>query len=96
MLAHERLLTTTYPYYMLKTDTLGPAGGFEYKLPEESTNRRQDGYGIARQHTLSSIAGDEQPNHIFLGKTLNGSIQLPVSLARSPWKRRSLHPWTGR
>ena len=37
-----------------------------YRAKEETQNRKQDGFGIALQHTLSSIAGDEPPTPILL------------------------------
>jgi adenine-specific DNA-methyltransferase len=63
-LARQRLLCATFDYYRLKDDKRGPVGGFEFKSQEATGNRKQDGYGIAKQHTLSSIAGDEAPGEI--------------------------------
>ncbi|MCE9611614.1 MAG: site-specific DNA-methyltransferase [Chthoniobacter sp.] len=64
-LARQRLLTSTFSYYRLKDEHRGPAGGFDFKPQETSVNRKQDGYGVAKQHTLSSIAGDESPAEIL-------------------------------
>lgn len=58
-LARQRILTATYPYFKLVDETRGPASGLIFSTREESCNRKADGYGIAMQHTLSSIAGDE-------------------------------------
>jgi len=65
-LARQRLLTATFPWCLLKDEGRGPAGGFEFKKEVESRNRKADGYGIALQHTLSSIAGDEPAKEIIL------------------------------
>lgn len=64
-LARQRLLVATYPYYKLNDESRGPSSGFEYRDAESTANRKQDGYGIRLQHTLSSIAGDEDPNPII-------------------------------
>jgi adenine-specific DNA-methyltransferase len=64
-LARQRLLTATYAYFKLMDEARGPASGFIYKGVEESSNRVQDGFGIAQQHTLSSIAGDEPATPII-------------------------------
>jgi adenine-specific DNA-methyltransferase len=65
-LARQRLLTSTYSYFRLKDENRGPASGMEYKPDTDSANRKADGYGIVSQHTLSSIAGDEDPQTIIL------------------------------
>jgi len=63
-LARQRLLTATFPWYELKDESRGPAGGFAYATKKESTNRKSDGYGIALQHTLNSVAGEENAKPI--------------------------------
>ncbi len=65
-LARQRILSATFPYYKLKDAERGPAGGFDYQPKELSKNKRVDGYGIAHQHTLSSIAGEESPRPIVM------------------------------
>lgn len=58
-LARQRLLTSTFPYYDLKDQRLGPAGGFVYKRKQ---NRKGEEVGGLVPHIkLSSIANDEQP-----------------------------------
>ena len=58
-LARQRLLTATFPYYELKDQKLGPAGGFVYKRKQ---NRKGEEIGGLVPHiTLKSIANDEQP-----------------------------------
>lgn len=59
-LARQRLLTATFPYYDLKDQKLGPAGGFVYKRKQ---NRKGEEVGGLVPHiTLKSIANDEQPS----------------------------------
>jgi adenine-specific DNA-methyltransferase len=64
-LARQRLLTATFPYFQLRSDTTGPSSGFVYEKEHSSRNKKADGYGIAQQHTLSSIAGDEEPKDLI-------------------------------
>jgi adenine-specific DNA-methyltransferase len=63
-LARQRLLTATFPYYALKDESRGPAGGFVY-------NRRQNKKGeqvggIVPHITLKSIANNEPPQEEVL------------------------------
>lgn len=56
-LARQRLLTASFPYYVLQDEARGPAGGFKY-----SSKRNQQGQhigGIRPYVTLSSIANNE-------------------------------------
>lgn len=58
-LARQRLLTATYPWYALRDERRGPAGGFTY---EKKTNNRGEQVGGIVQHvTSSTIANSEQP-----------------------------------
>ncbi|WP_284503643.1 site-specific DNA-methyltransferase [Caballeronia sp. INML1] len=58
-LARQRLLTATFPYYELKDQKLGPAGGFVYKRKQ---NRKGEEVGGLVPHiTLRCLANDEQP-----------------------------------
>jgi adenine-specific DNA-methyltransferase len=59
-LARQRLLTATFPYYRLKEESRGPAGGFVY-LPKEN-NRGEDVGGIVPHITLKSLANNEPPD----------------------------------
>jgi adenine-specific DNA-methyltransferase len=63
-LARQRLLTATFPYYELKDETRGPAGGFVYK---RKTNKRgeEDG-GIIPRITLRNVAYDEPPEEVVI------------------------------
>ncbi len=63
-LARQRLLTATYGCYELKNPSMGPAGGFEYKLKQNK--RGEEVGGIAPRVTLSSIANNEPPSSIVL------------------------------
>ncbi|MGH8773540.1 MAG: DNA methyltransferase, partial [Burkholderiales bacterium] len=58
-LARQRLLTATFPYYELKEEARGPAGGFVYK--RKRNNRGEEVGGIVPHITLKSIANNEPP-----------------------------------
>ena len=58
-LTRQRLLTATYPYYQLKDQQRGPAGGFVYVRKQ---NRKDEEIGGIVPHiTLKSIANNEPP-----------------------------------
>ncbi len=63
-LARQRLLTATFPYYALKDEARGPAGGFVYV--RKQNNRGEDVGGIVPHVTLKSIANDEPPEEEVL------------------------------
>jgi adenine-specific DNA-methyltransferase len=58
-LARQRLLTATFPYYQLKDERRGPAGGFVYV--RKQNNKGEEVGGIVPHVTLKSIANDEPP-----------------------------------
>jgi len=58
-LARQRLLTATFPYYTLKDEARGPAGGFVYQR-KQNTKGEEVG-GIVPHVTLKSIANNEPP-----------------------------------
>ncbi len=58
-LARQRLLTATFPYYELKDEGRGPAGGFVYK--RKKNNKGEEVGGIVPHVTLKSIANNEPP-----------------------------------
>lgn len=58
-LARQRILTATFPYYELKDESRGPAGGFVYK--RRQNNKGEEVGGIVPHITLKSIANDEPP-----------------------------------
>jgi len=58
-LARQRLLTATFPFYQLKDEARGPAGGFEYR--RKQNNRGEEVGGIVPHVTLKSIANNEPP-----------------------------------
>ena len=58
-LARQRLLTATFPYYKLKDETRGPAGGFVYK--RKRNRKGEEVGGIVPHVTLKSIANNEEP-----------------------------------
>ena len=66
-LARQRLLTATFPYYRLKDDPRGPAGGFIY---ERKQNRKgEDVGGIVSHLTLKTIANNETtPEEILIDR----------------------------
>jgi adenine-specific DNA-methyltransferase len=61
-LARQRLLTATYPWYELKENTRGPAGGFVYK---PKLNNSGEG-GIVPHITLKTVANHELPEEEIL------------------------------
>lgn len=58
-LARQRLLTATFPWYDLKDDNRGPAGGFTYK--RKQNKKGEEVGGIVPHVTLKSIANNEPP-----------------------------------
>jgi adenine-specific DNA-methyltransferase len=58
-LARQRLLTATFPYYELRDEERGPAGGFVYK--RRQNRKGEEVGGIVPHVTLKSIANDEPP-----------------------------------
>lgn len=63
-LARQRLLTATFPWYDLKHESRGPAGGFVYK--RKQNRRGEEVGGIVPHVTLGSIANDEKPKEEVL------------------------------
>jgi adenine-specific DNA-methyltransferase len=58
-LARQRLLTATFPWYDLKDEARGPAGGFVYK--RKQNRKGEEVGGIVPHVTLKSIANNEPP-----------------------------------
>lgn len=58
-LARQRLLTATFPWYELKDQHRGPAGGFVYK--RKQNKKGEEVGGIVPHVTLKSIANNEPP-----------------------------------
>jgi adenine-specific DNA-methyltransferase len=63
-LARQRLLTATYPWYQLKDESRGPAGGFVYERRQNKNN--EEAGGIVPHVTLESIANNELPKQEVL------------------------------
>ena len=63
-LARQRLLTAVFPYYELKDEKAGPAGGFVYR--RRRNNKGEEVGGIVPHITLKSIANDEPPQEEVL------------------------------
>ena len=63
-LARQRLLTGTFPWYELKDDNRGPAGGFVYK--RKQNKKGEEVGGIVSHITLGSIANNEPPKEEVL------------------------------
>ena len=63
-LARQRLLTATFPYFELKEESRGPAGGFVYRRKQNS--KGEDVGGIVPHVTLKSIANAEPPDEEVL------------------------------
>lgn len=58
-LARQRLLTATFPWYELKDQNRGPAGGFVYQ--RKQNKKGEEVGGIVPHITLKSIANNEPP-----------------------------------
>ncbi len=68
-LARQRLLTGTFPWYQLRDDMRGPAGGFVY---ERKLNKKgEEVGGIVPHVTLKSIANDAPPEQEVLADRPN-------------------------
>ncbi len=63
-LARQRLLTATFPWYQLKDEARGPAGGF-VDVREQNKKGEEVG-GIVPHITLESIANNEPPKEEVL------------------------------
>src|SRR5579884_3273273 len=63
-LARQRLLTATFPWYELKDEARGPAGGFVYK--RKQNKKGEEIGGIVPHITLESIANNEPPKEEVL------------------------------
>ena len=63
-LARQRLLTATYPWYELKDEQSGPAGGFVYR--RRQNQKGEEVGGIVPHVTLKSIANNEPPQEEVL------------------------------
>ena len=63
-LARQRLLTATFPWYDLKDDNRGPAGGFTYT--RKQNKKGEEVGGIVPHVTLKSIANNEPPGEEVL------------------------------
>ena len=63
-LARQRLLTSTFPFYQLKEEKRGPAGGFVYVRKQNS--KGEEVGGIVPHVTLKSIANNEPPEEEVL------------------------------
>ncbi len=63
-LARQRLLTAIFPWYELKEEKRGPAGGFVYK--RKQNRKGEEVGGIVPHITLKSIANNEPPKEEIL------------------------------
>jgi adenine-specific DNA-methyltransferase len=63
-LARQRLLTATFPWYELKDESRGPAGGFTYV--RKQNKKGEEVGGIVPHITLESIANNEPPKEEVL------------------------------
>jgi len=63
-LARQRLLTATFPFYQLKEEKRGPAGGFVYVRKQNA--KGEEVGGIVPHVTLKSIANNEPPEEEVL------------------------------
>jgi adenine-specific DNA-methyltransferase len=63
-LARQRLLTATYPYFLLKQESTGPSGGFIYQRRQDK--KGQEVGGIVPRVTLGSITRNERAEEVVL------------------------------
>ena len=63
-LARQRVLTATFPYYQLKEESRGPAGGFVYV--RKQNKKGEEAGGIVPHITLKGIANNEPPEEEVL------------------------------
>src|SRR5439155_26741721 len=63
-LARQRLLTAVFPYFELRDDKKGPAGGFVYKSKRSRTGDEVG--GIVPHVSLKSIAQNEAPEETLI------------------------------
>lgn len=77
-LARQRLLTATFPYYELRDEERGPAGGFVYK--RKQNRKGEEVGGIVPHITLKSIANSEPPRE---------EVQEPI--LNSPYEELRVH-----
>jgi adenine-specific DNA-methyltransferase len=63
-LARQRLLTATFPYYQLKDEARGPAGGFVYV--RKQNKKGEEVGGIVPHIKLETIANNEPPTEEVL------------------------------
>lgn len=63
-LARQRLLTGTFPWYRLKDESRGPAGGFVYE--NKQNKKGEEVGGIVTHLMLETIANNEQPKEEVL------------------------------
>lgn len=63
-LTRQRILTATFPWYSLKDDSRGPAGGLAYE--RKLNNKGEEVGGIVPHVTLKSLANDEPPTEEVL------------------------------
>ncbi|UPT75602.1 MAG: site-specific DNA-methyltransferase [Elusimicrobiota bacterium] len=63
-LARQRLLTATFPFYQLRDESRGPAGGLVYK--RRQNRKGSEVGGIIPHVTLKSIANNELPDEEVL------------------------------
>lgn len=63
-LARQRLLTATFPWYELKDEARGPAGGFVYA--RKQNRKGEEVGGIVPHVTVGTVANDEPPEEEIL------------------------------
>lgn len=63
-LARQRLLTSIFPWYELKSPLAGPSGGFKYT--RKQNRKGEEVGGIAPRISLKTLANDEDPQSIVL------------------------------
>ena len=94
-LARQRLLTATFPWYELKDEARGPAGGFVYK--RKQNNKGEEVGGIVPHVTLKSIANNEPPDEeVLVDRPEVDNEHHPRHRPVLSSRPRSRRRWTGK
>ncbi len=63
-LARQRLLTSTFPWFSLRDEKVGPSSGFTYS--RKQNRKGEEIGGVVTRVTLGSIANDERPEEVLV------------------------------
>ena len=63
-LARQRMLVATFDYYVLKDQTMGPAGGLDYR--HRQNRKGEESGGIVLRTSLETVVNGEPPKELVL------------------------------